>query len=403
MFGSRVILGACTCIAIVIGKEGCEAAPPKAATYETLYAFGDGTDGAFPYGNPVEANGMLYGTTYEGGLTNGCCGTIFALNLKSGAESTVYQFQGGNDGASPPAGLIYTNGLLYGTTQYGGGGNPANCLAAGCGTVFSVNPSTGVEKVLYAFQGGNDGSEPFAGLVYAGGKLWGTTAYGGGDASNGTVFTVDPTSGAETVAHAFQGGPGDGSYPISGLLNVNGIIYGTTEGGGTYEVGTVFSLNEKNNAEAVVYAFNPSTGLHDGWAPYAGLVNSGTTLYGTTSAGGSIGQGTVFSVDLDSGKENVLYSFGKRGNGFRPESGLVIVKGDLYGTTYGGGSSGFGTVFSLTPTSGKERVVYSFSPDNGGGAYSDSGLSLIANKLYGVTVQGGDPACSCGVIFSLKP
>lgn len=284
---------------------------------------------------PKSSNGglALYGT----GLARGAYGygTIVKVSL-SGAVTVLHDFAGGNDGASPVAGLIDVDGTFYGTT-YGGG-------AYSSGTVFSVTPS-GIENVIYAFQGGTqDGKEPVASLVNLNGTLYGTTV-DGGSAGYGTVFSVTP-SGTEQVLHSFQGG-GDGAYPHGGLIALNGTLYGTTLGGGGAKrcapggCGTVFSITP-SGTETVIYSF----ALHrDGDGPYATLLALNGKLYGTTPGGGK-GFGTVFSV-TPSGTERVLHTF-VSSDGSAPYGGLINLRRTLYGATEYGGTHNDGTVYSVT-------------------------------------------------------
>ena len=159
----------------------------------------------------------------------------------------LYSFKAGKDGAYPEAPLTNVSGTLNGTTYIGGSG----CVSyGGCGIVFDVSRS-GAERVLYRFKGA-DGRAPVAGLTDVNGKLYGTTLHGGSDADCqdcGTVFDVS-TSGKERVLHSFKGLPDDGAYPSAGLINVNGILYGTTASGGSshcaksgYGCGTVFRIS----------------------------------------------------------------------------------------------------------------------------------------------------------------
>jgi uncharacterized repeat protein (TIGR03803 family) len=161
------------------------------------------------------------------------------LNPTTNTETAVYSFQGGTDGSFPVAGLIRDDGILYGTTEYGGAG-------AG-GTVFSLNPTTDAETLLYSFcsqQNCADGAGPSAGLIRVGDTLYGTT-YNGGANGMGTVFSINHSSGAEAVVYSFQGST-DGANPVAGLINVGGTLYGTTMGGGTGTCnggcGTVFEI-----------------------------------------------------------------------------------------------------------------------------------------------------------------
>jgi uncharacterized repeat protein (TIGR03803 family) len=196
-----------------------------------------GLKGRFPLAGLINVKGTFYGTTYAGGANNR--GTIFKIT-PSGRQSVLYSFKGRRDGAHPVAGLINVNGTLYGTTAYGG-----TCTSTGeprgCGTVFAVTPS-GTESVLYRFANEPDGSHPNAGLLNVNGTLFGTTANGGSNGGEGTVFSITP-SGSETVLHSFAGGSGDGANPIAGLINVKGTLYGTTSSGGANDYGTVFSLS----------------------------------------------------------------------------------------------------------------------------------------------------------------
>jgi uncharacterized repeat protein (TIGR03803 family) len=204
----------------------------EAATFreKILYSFCSDqncTDGARPSASLINVKGTLYGTTPLGGVYGH--GTVFAVDRSSGAETIVYSFcsqaQGYYclDGSEPTAALINVKGVLYGTTTFGG---DVGCAAHGCGTAFSIDLNTGVETVLHNFGASGDGAVPYAGLTYAKGMLYGTTFDGGGSCSCGTVFSLDPTTGAETVLHTFGDGI-DGQEPFAGLTYVNGKLYGT--------------------------------------------------------------------------------------------------------------------------------------------------------------------------------
>jgi len=378
----------------------------SAQTFTTLFTFDLG-DGAFPgVGLIRDAKGNLYGTTYAGGVDN-CffgCGLVFKVDT-SGNETVLYAFTGSRgDGETPDASLVMDeSGTLYGTTVDGG--------ASSHGTVFKVNKS-GKETVLYSFTGsGRDGKYPFAGLLRdAYGNLYGTNIYSGNTSCNdgagpgcGTVFKVDNT-GKETVLYNFTGINGDGSYPIAGLVqDKSGTMYGTTYGGGDSGRGTVFKLT-KSGKESVLYSF--SGGADGGFPEYGYLaLDSKGNLYGTTSTGGSGagcsgGCGVVFKVDK-AGKETVLYSFaGENGDGANPYAGVVLDSaGNLYGTTFRGGQSVFGTVFKLDKT-GKETVLHSFDDTDGANPHGDLVLDGKGN-LYGAAQSGGE--FDFGTVFKLKP
>jgi uncharacterized repeat protein (TIGR03803 family) len=377
--------------------------PLKSSTEKVIYSFiGGSENGGYPVAGLLNVNGTLYGTTAGQGAHG--VGTVFAIT-PLGKETVLYNFGGGSaDGANPVAGLINVNGTLYGTTLNGG--------ANGDGTVFSITPS-GTETVLHSFGAGSgDGASPFAGLTSVGGTLYGTTSAGGvhcrsGSAGCGTVFAIT-TSGKETVLHSF-GSSKDGDYPVAGLINVKGRLYGTTLSGpvescGEAGCGTVFSITTSGK-ETVLHRFGSSG---DGQNPLAGLINVNGTLYGTTGSGGAKDSGTVFAITM-SGKETVLYSFGSGSeDGFYPVAGVINVKGTLYGTTEYGAvhcnkRAGCGTVFSIT-MSGTETVLYRFKGHSNGrkdGAHPEAGLTNVNDTLYGTTYVGG--ANVYGTVFSLSP
>jgi uncharacterized repeat protein (TIGR03803 family) len=180
-------------------------------------------------------------------------------------------------------------------------------------------------------------------VTYLDGTLYGTTLEGGAS-SNGTVYAITP-AGAETVLYSFAGGLDDGQEPYAGLIDVGGTLYGTTIGAGAHGAGIVFSITPSGE-EKVVYSFAGSP--QDGEEPYSSLLDVNGTLYGTTYAGGPEYGGTVYAVTT-SGSETVLHDFAGSGDGFNPYAGLINVKGTLYGTTSFGGANSAGTVFSVTP------------------------------------------------------
>jgi uncharacterized repeat protein (TIGR03803 family) len=265
---------------------------------------------------------------------------VFALNPKSGKEAVLWSFGSPGDGIYPSAGLIDVGGVLYGTTGAGGG----NGGQIGEGTVFALNPKTGKEAVVWSFGAFGDGEIPYAGLLDVSGVLYGTTVQGGANGL-GTVFALNSQTGEESVLWSF-GSVGDGTFPFAGLIDIGGVLYGSTSGGGSGGYGTVFALNSQTSKETVLWSFGNAG---DGVSPQAGLIYIGGVLYGTTTGGGTHGGGTVFSLNPKNGKEAVLWSFGSAGDGVSPQAGLIKVGRALYGTTGGGGAHGAGTVFSLAP------------------------------------------------------
>lgn len=390
-----------------------------------FHSFTGTSDGRNPYAGVVDANGTLYGTAFSGGAHGG--GAVFSLSTRTaGLLHEFCQTASCVDGANPYGNMIEANLLLYGTTA--NGGNVTDCLhSSGCGTVFSFNTGNGAEKLLYTFcsSGPNcaDGADPEGALVYVNGLLYGTTSDGGGNilCNNhgcGTVFSLDPNTGVETVLHSFLGGT-DGAHPSGGMMSLNGKLYGTTrEGGGAgcngFGCGTLFSLDPNTGAETVLYSFCSQANCADGEIPNGNLVSVNGTLYGTTYSGGSTNCasscGVVFSLDPGTGAEAVLYSFlgGGAGDGQWPNAGLIAVDGILYGTTTAGGNGAYGgTVFSLDPGTGAETVLYSFCdasycPD---GETPNATLTYIGSALCGTTSYGGaycQDNSGCGTVFELS-
>ena len=374
-----------------------------AATNETvLHSFVGGSDGSYPVAGLIaDAAGNMYGTSRFGGANSS--GTVFKLTPSGNtwSETVIYSFAGGNDGSSPAAALIMDKaGNLYGTTRLGGSAN--------AGTVFELSPSgsSWTESVLYTFTGGTDGGSPQGALTLRNGALFGTTPEGGA-LGNGAVYRLRKVNGKweENVLYSFAGGSGDGAYPYGAVIfDKAGNLYGTAESGGPNQAGAVFELQHSGSVwkESVLYFF---TGNLDGGTLDAGVIfDPAGNLYGTTASGGKSSVGTVFELVSANGTwtEQVLYNFTGGQDGGFPSAGLVMDKnGNLFSTTYSGGTSSSGTVFQLTPSAGgwTETVLYSFSGGNDGG-FPLAGLLLRKGHLFGTTVEGG--TSQSGVAFEVS-
>jgi uncharacterized repeat protein (TIGR03803 family) len=340
-----------------------------------LYRFKGTPDGSGPSGGLImDADGNLYGVTGGGGTLG--CGTVFKLT-PSGEERVLYSFCSSReaDGEEPLGSLVMNDaGDLFGTTRLGG--------AEGSGTVFKVDPS-GHETILYSFctKGGNrctDGEEPVDGMIMgAAGTLFGATEinFGPNLTGGGGVFEVTP-EGKESVLHLFCSSAhcADGELPNGQLLLSDQTLYGTTLSGGLCQFsdtkalgcGTVFSVRlDDKNKETVLYRFCSSADCADGSTPSAGLAMDSTgDLFGTTNLGGDAsctggmypGCGTVF-VLRRSGEQTVLHRFTGIGtDGAFPTSGVIFdSRGNMYGTTTGGGDKGTGIVFEVLSSADQSR------------------------------------------------
>ena len=303
---------------------------------KVLYTFGSkANDGETPLGGLIDVNGALFGATNQSTNAPIGCGAIYKVTTAS-VESIKYLFKNHPDGCGPIGQLVKLNTEMYGTTSAGGD-------SRGDGVIFQVTTG-GTEIVDYTFTGQPDGSQPEAGLTNVSGTLYGTTSSGGTN-NAGTIFSFSP-AGGEHVVYSF-GNMSDGVFPFGGLLDVNGTLYGTTERGGTHSAGTVFSFTPSTGTEKVVYNFGKSA--TDAATPSGDLVVLNGVLYGTTQLGGTSDDGTIYSV-TKAGRETVLHSFpSMAGDGGRPFAGLVNVGGTLVGTASEGGAGSQGVAYTLVP------------------------------------------------------
>ncbi len=350
-------------------------------TITTLINF-NGANGAFPLAGLVQgSDGNFYGTTFSG--SNSIGGTVFRMT-PSGSLTTLVNFNG-NNGTYPTGGLVQgTDGNFYGMTS-SDSTSTATCPDFGCGTVFRMTPS-GSLTTLVRFNSTN-GSSPQASLVQGSdSNFYGTTAEGG-NFNYGTVFRVT-ASGTLTTLVSFDFT--NGAFPTAALIQgTDGNFYSTTVGGGSHGLGTVFRMTASGTLTTLVN-FNGTNGD----VPYAELVEgSDGNFYGTTIYGGSstncfdslIGSfdscGTVFRVTA-SGTLTTLINF-NNATGYNPYAGLVqSTDNNFYGTTIGGGSSGYGTVFRLSEVIAAVPTITSVTPMTG-----EVGTSVVitGTNFTGVT------------------
>ena len=414
------------CLTFVAGMLALTSSfPAQAQTYTVLHAFTDGNDGANPYaGVTVDQGGNLYGTAEYGG--SGHCGNVFRLKLMNSVWTltNLYEFHL-TDGCAPGAKVVFgPNGTLYGTTASGG---PANA-----GTVFQLQPPIRTcptslclwhETILYNFLGGNaDGLGPSGDPVVfdAAGNLYGTTTTGGiggcDDNTCGTAYQLSPSGGSwtETILQFFGGS--SGAIPHGVILDTAGHLYGTSyydpQGGD----GTVFELTKTGGAWSLtnLYIFQ---NLGEGAGPWAGLVRDQQgNLYGSTGGFGANGAGTIFKIDT-ADNFSVIYALTNPGGqgsfmGPGPAAKLMMdTAGNLYGTTYGDGVHGFGSVFKLSPSNG--GWTYTSLHDFTGGADGGYPVSDVvmdsAGNLYGTATVGGsfvglcNSGSGCGVVWKITP
>lgn len=321
-----------------------------------LHSFAQG-EGRLPEGGLFrDPNGDLYGTTTAGGADG--VGTVFKLETNN-VLTTLHSFKGGTDGAQPWSRLISINGELYGTTGSGGGngcGSPS-----GCGTIFKISKG-GLKTIVYRLRGKTDGGDPQSIIRDSAGNIYGIAGNSGIN-GKGTVFKLD-AAGVFTVLYAFTGGT-DGGFPAGSLIwGTNGDLHGVTANGGDpiCDCGVVFRLDTSGN-ETVLHKF---FGRGGGSQPSVGLLDVAGVLYGTTTGGGDLtcnppgGCGLLYRIEK-TGQYTILHRFAgaAAGDGAWPAYSQLTLgaDGSIYSATWSGGTGGCksgsfpgcGVIFKYTP------------------------------------------------------
>jgi uncharacterized repeat protein (TIGR03803 family) len=416
---SSVLSGLFLKLFLMLACLGLPVTAAEAQTFATLHSFTNSPDGANAQGGLILSGSTLYGTTIQGGSFG--AGTVFRINANGTGLTNLHNFAAvaynsglkaftNSEGAYPAVVLVLLSNTLYGTTFYGG--PSAN------GVVFSLKTDGSGFTNLHDFTvtsgtylTNSDGASPAAGLTASGNTLYGTTA-DGGSSGGGTVFAINSDGTGFTNLHSFVAGS-DGSSPQAGLISSGNILYGTASSGGQWNSGTVFRINTNGTAFTNLYNFTQeySTGNGDGAFPVAGLVLAGNTLYGTTEDGGSANLGVVFQVNTDGSSFTNLHSFtaffaNTNSDGALPYGGNLVISGStLYGVASAGGIANDGTVFRLKTDGSDFTTLHSFSATsganstNGDGASPTAALLLSGGRLYGMAGLGGN--AGHGTIFSL--
>jgi len=367
-----------------------------------------------PYGNCIFARSLRAAVA---GLMVAAMFMLTAVATQAQTYSVIHNFAGGQDGATPMAGLTFDRaGNLYGTAAYGGTVGGA-CGASGCGTVFRLakRNSGWVFSPLYSFAGGTDGANPEANVnIGSDGSLYGSTYLGGGPCNGdgcGTIFNLKPPASAcksalcpwtETLVHKFTGP--DGIGPVGTVIfDQGGNLFGATTSGGFRNGGAIFELLPMGGGWTVKVLYS-SYGY-----PKGGLIlDDSGNLYGPAFTAGN-GYGSVYQM-VPSGSSWIttdLYDFNYGSDGGYPWAGLIFdPAGNLYGSTCSGGSGNGGTVFQLAFSGGSWvlNTLYSFAgPDNGRLVVGPVGSLVMdhAGALYGTTLADG--VHGYGSVFKLTP
>ena len=371
--------------------------------YRVLRSFtGANGDGAQGFGSLTEGSDhWLYGTTRFGGSANK--GTVFRIDSEGGNYQVLHSFTGTHSGGAEPAARVVEgpDGRLYGTTY----GATIEGAVTNEGTVFALNRDGTGHTVLRQFTGqGGDGANPFSELtVGRDGLLYGSTSKGGAS-TNGILFRLRPDGSEYQMLHAFGSVTEDGRGPFGPVVEIEeGILYGTTSLGGTSnDAGVVFTLQRDGMGYALLRKFVGDA--TDGAVPMGGVVK-GTdgALYGTTRFGGAADKGTIFRVQPDGSGYEVLQRFtGAGGDAAEPYTGVSPgTDGAFYGTSWGGGNAYRGTVYRISPEDGEGQVLHEFAGGASDGATPYGGVIEGSDGvLYGTAVQGG--TANLGIIYKLN-
>lgn len=403
-----------SCISCTIGSS------PKTNGVNVLYSFQGNSDGAAPWSALIKAaDGNLYGATFGGGAHS--AGIIYKIATDGTNYQKLMDMSPNSNVIAPLSqNLPESPSILYGVARGGGANNDGYIFS------YDINNPNNPPTDLYNFSPA-DGIAPAGQLYLLNNKFYGTTKWGGdltcttpnGGAISGcgTLFSFNPSNNNFNMLYAFNNSTSPGALggePFAGfsqnLPESPNVLYTTTGYLGQYSHGALISFDTvESGAPTLHYAF---LGNNDGacaWSPPT-FVNG--TAYGTTWAGGSVGNGVIYQATLNQGlfsNEQVMYTYGSAPEASNPYSGLLLASdGNLYGTTFDGGSgncayndigddSGCGTVYKYTP-GGQMAIVANFDGKNG--KYPRADLIEVNGVLYGTTTQGG--AYNQGVIFSLK-
>jgi uncharacterized repeat protein (TIGR03803 family) len=388
-----------TLITVALGAvaltTGLGFAAPAAAhpTFSVIHDFTGGADGGVPsYTLAVDGKRRFIGTAFAGGANGD--GTVFKLTHDTSGWNVkpIYNFT--DQDGEPGWGVTLANGSFYTNALYAG------VMGGPCGSALQITKGQGVLMRTYVKD--EDGC-PTGNLVLdSSGNVYGVTQDGGANGW-GSIFELSFAGGSwtETILYSFQGGS-DGGAPYSGLIfDGAGNLYGTATAKGAGGNGTVFELSHKKSGwtYTVLYSF---TGGNDGGQPTAGLIfDTGGNLYGAAESWGAKGGGTVFELSPSHGSWTFSVLASLTGGGGPVAALTMDSAGKLYGTNFFDGAYGYGSVFRLTPTvSGwKYKDLHDFTSGSDGG-YPGGGVALdTRGNLYGTAVLGG--ADNMGVIYEI--
>jgi uncharacterized repeat protein (TIGR03803 family) len=370
---------------------------PVTSIYTTLFDFNTSANGIRPQGALLQAsNGIFYGMTEAGGTFG--YGVLFQFDPVTLIYTKILNFDGATNGRAPQGNLIQaTDGNLYGTTPLGGTNN--------MGVLFQYNPTTSIYTKKLDFDLTTSGRTPGRSLMQAiDGKLYGMTNLGGAN-NMGVIFEYNFVTSVFAIRMHFAGTT-NGSRPSGGLMQASdGMLYGMTQLGGTYNKGTLFQFNPVNSAYVRKLDFD---GTGNGLHPYGNLIQATNGyLYAMTYQGGTNSAGIIYKYNLTTSLYTKIFEFDWISTGLNPLGSLFQASdGNLYGVNGNGATSNVGALFRFDPVTETYLKIYSFSSTpsipglNGSNPYGAL-IQATDGKLYGMATYGG--VSSKGVLFRVDP
>ncbi len=352
--------------------------------FQVIYGLDGTNDGADPYGGVIQSGNMLFGTSVNGGAEQN--GTVWSLNTSSDVFSKLHDFDSRQNGTGPDSVLAVNEDFIFGTTLGGGLHDE--------GTIWSINKSSGAHSVLHELKSEIDGEVPRGRVILVGDILYGTAEVGG-ENNAGTIWSLDTRNERFMKLHSFSKNI-DGEFPF-GVVESDDVLYGITRRGGNGPgvTGTIWSFDTVSGIFTNLHAFRETV---DGGVP-TGITISENVLYGATFLHGQKGAGTIWSFDVASGIFSNLYDFDRATDGYEPLGGVVVSQNTVFGTNSSGGVDNAGVVWALELDSGALKILHEFV-DSSDGSYPSGSIALDGNKLYGTNVLNG-PNNSKGTIWSL--
>jgi hypothetical protein len=372
-----------------------EESATKSNRFTILHHFvGQAGDGRIPYGLLVFDNGILYGTTTYGGppykvppKNPDNKGNIFKINITGKNFKVLREFSGGaRDGWKPWSGLAIKGNKIYGSTLYGGPQGETG------GVLYEMQSDGHGFSILHTFGESTDGFGPSTSPTLSDNSLYGLTRWG--DLTTGTIYRYDILQ--KTYKQLYRFGADDGYEPLGTLTTANdGFLYGLAWHGGLNDMGTMIRIKTDGSSFEILHHF---TGGNQGKYPYDTLAFDGDhTLYGTTL--GTYGAdpsdlGTIFKYDLVQKSYSVIHKFkGGAGDSGKPNGSVVLSKDGkvLYGTTHGDkvwGGEEYGSLYQMNTDGSEFRLLHEFTGKLAGDTPMRTPL-LIDGMLYGMTAYGG--------------